>query len=222
MRVPSQAQLKVIQDEDAIAQTVCGQLSASQLAAASTPICKAIGRRFAATLLLSTGRQGSEQDLTMPEARTEAASEHYTIEKIRRSRSGWAGLIVIVGLSGPLLKRAVDWLVPSLFHEEHPELAQAAVEPIVVPVVKEAAERVEARGQTRKRQMITDKQKLPIHLQPDAVAMEMFAELDQKFFAGQFAAEGGWRVWVLDWLTIIGTYANLYDGERHRSIVSVA
>ena len=32
----SQAQLKVIQDEDAIAQSVCGQLSASQLAAAST------------------------------------------------------------------------------------------------------------------------------------------------------------------------------------------
>ncbi len=32
----SQAQLKVIQDEDAIAQNVCGQLSASQLAAAST------------------------------------------------------------------------------------------------------------------------------------------------------------------------------------------
>jgi hypothetical protein len=32
----SQAQLKVIQDEDAIAQNVCGQLTASQLAAAST------------------------------------------------------------------------------------------------------------------------------------------------------------------------------------------
>jgi hypothetical protein len=68
--------------------------------------------------------------------------------------------------------------------------------------------------------MITDKQKLPVHLQPDAAAMEMLAELDQKFFAGQFAAEGGWRVWVVDWLTIIRTYANLYDGARHRSIVS--
>jgi hypothetical protein len=34
--VLSQAQLKVIQDEDAIAQNVCGQLTASQLAAAST------------------------------------------------------------------------------------------------------------------------------------------------------------------------------------------
>jgi hypothetical protein len=32
----SNAQLKVIQDEDAIAKSVCGQLSASQLAAAST------------------------------------------------------------------------------------------------------------------------------------------------------------------------------------------
>ncbi len=32
----SQAQLKVIQDEDAIAQGVCGQLSPAQLAAAST------------------------------------------------------------------------------------------------------------------------------------------------------------------------------------------
>jgi hypothetical protein len=32
----SAAQLKVIQDEDAIAQNVCGQLSTSQLAAAST------------------------------------------------------------------------------------------------------------------------------------------------------------------------------------------
>jgi len=32
----SQAQLKVIQDEDAVAQNVCGQLSTSQLAAAST------------------------------------------------------------------------------------------------------------------------------------------------------------------------------------------
>jgi hypothetical protein len=32
----SQAQLKMTQDEDAIAQNVCGQLSASQLAAAST------------------------------------------------------------------------------------------------------------------------------------------------------------------------------------------
>ena len=32
----SQAQLKVLQDEDAIAQNVCGQLTASQLAAAST------------------------------------------------------------------------------------------------------------------------------------------------------------------------------------------
>lgn len=32
----SQAQLKVIQDQDGIAQNVCGQLSASQLAAAST------------------------------------------------------------------------------------------------------------------------------------------------------------------------------------------
>jgi hypothetical protein len=32
----SNAQLKVIQDEDAIAQSVCGQLSAAQLAAAST------------------------------------------------------------------------------------------------------------------------------------------------------------------------------------------
>jgi hypothetical protein len=32
----SAAQLKVIQDEDALAQSVCGQLSASQLAAAST------------------------------------------------------------------------------------------------------------------------------------------------------------------------------------------
>jgi len=32
----SQAQLKMIQDEDAIAQNVCGQLTASQLAAAST------------------------------------------------------------------------------------------------------------------------------------------------------------------------------------------
>jgi hypothetical protein len=32
----SQAKLKVMQDEDAIAQNVCGQLSSSQLAAAST------------------------------------------------------------------------------------------------------------------------------------------------------------------------------------------
>ncbi len=32
----SQAQLKVMQDEDAIAQNVCGQLSTSQLAAAAT------------------------------------------------------------------------------------------------------------------------------------------------------------------------------------------
>jgi len=32
----SQAQLKVLQDEDALAQSVCGQLSAPQLAAAST------------------------------------------------------------------------------------------------------------------------------------------------------------------------------------------
>jgi hypothetical protein len=32
----SQAQLKVIQDEDAVAQNVCGQLSSTQLAAAST------------------------------------------------------------------------------------------------------------------------------------------------------------------------------------------
>jgi len=56
------------------------------------------------------------------------------------------GLIVFVGLSGPSLKRVVDWLVPSLFHEEPPELAQAAVEPIVVTVVKElAAECVEKR-----------------------------------------------------------------------------
>jgi hypothetical protein len=52
-----------------------------------------------------------------------------------------AGLIVFVGLSGPLLKRAVDWRVPSLIHEEHLELAQAAVEPIVVPVVKELVEK---------------------------------------------------------------------------------
>jgi hypothetical protein len=35
-RALSQAQLKVIQDEDAIAQNGCGQLSTSQLAAAST------------------------------------------------------------------------------------------------------------------------------------------------------------------------------------------
>jgi hypothetical protein len=57
------------------------------------------------------------------------------------------GLIVFVGLSGPSLKRVVDWLVPSLFHDEHPELAQAAVEPIVVPVVKELfAKRVEKRA----------------------------------------------------------------------------
>ena len=34
--VVSQAQLKVMQDEDALAQSVCGQLSASQLSAAST------------------------------------------------------------------------------------------------------------------------------------------------------------------------------------------
>jgi len=32
----SQAQLKVMQDQDAVAQTVCGQLSTAQLAAAST------------------------------------------------------------------------------------------------------------------------------------------------------------------------------------------
>jgi len=32
----SQAQLKLIQDEDAVAQSVCGQLSSTQLAAAST------------------------------------------------------------------------------------------------------------------------------------------------------------------------------------------
>jgi hypothetical protein len=32
----SQAQLKAIQDEDAVAQNVCGQLSSTQLAAAST------------------------------------------------------------------------------------------------------------------------------------------------------------------------------------------
>ena len=32
----SQAQLKVIQDEDALAQNVCGQLTSTQLAAAST------------------------------------------------------------------------------------------------------------------------------------------------------------------------------------------
>lgn len=41
----SQAQLKVIQDEDAMAQSVCGQLSAPQLAAASTLYTNLQGNR---------------------------------------------------------------------------------------------------------------------------------------------------------------------------------
>jgi len=95
----------------------------------STPICKTVGKLSAVTLRLPTRQQASEQDLTIPEARTEAV---LTITRLKGfGAAAAAGLIVFVGLSGPSLKRLLDWLVLSLFHEEHPELAQAVVEPIV-------------------------------------------------------------------------------------------
>ena len=55
----SQAQLKMTQDEDAIAQNVCGQLTASQLAAASTLYTNLQTNRQAVRGYFQTAHQAS-------------------------------------------------------------------------------------------------------------------------------------------------------------------
>jgi hypothetical protein len=57
----SQAQLKVIQDQDAIAQNVCGQLSAPQLAAASTLYTDLLTTRQTVEGYFQTAHQAAEQ-----------------------------------------------------------------------------------------------------------------------------------------------------------------
>ena len=57
----SQAQLKVIQDEDAVAQNVCGQLSTLQLAAASTLYSKLQSNRQAMRGYFATAHQAGGQ-----------------------------------------------------------------------------------------------------------------------------------------------------------------
>ena len=73
----SQAQLKVIQDQDAVAQNVCGQLSSTQLAAASTLYTNLQNNHQAVRSYFETAHQaaGDASSQSSDEAAPPAADE---------------------------------------------------------------------------------------------------------------------------------------------------